>query len=347
MLNRVFGYLIWRHQTLRHFIEVLKQLRINLLIGLGDWIVSVYNIEVYITVVGVHHNLNRISDIIGLSDFIAVRLRVRIVRACGISVQHPVNLSVCNDRIRVVFVTQIRHNLPHTLCNISVDDDAGVALDVGGYQNLGALLSDSKHNPVEEIQLDTCISFILVVLVGASVRIVKLVFTGVNQYIVVGHLAEINFRLCYLNLVNRRFRRNILYQYIRLSAGGYSIYPGQSQTITVGIFQMSVQPCILNLILVDFSDGKISLGILTVYHVAVYIRIVEAVVLSDTLRLIIESVHRVVVVDTDIFDGLRIVGDILAGQRVVGREGLNGDIVYLIRVLCIFDVAFQIGRLLC
>ena len=88
----------------------------------------------------------------------------------------------------------------------------------------------------------------------------------------------------------------------------------------MGIFQVPVEPSVLNLFFVNFSGGQISLGVFPVYHISVYVNIVEFVVLSDTLRLIIESVYRFIVVNTNIFNSFRVSCNILAGQRIVCIE---------------------------
>ena len=49
------------------------------------------------------------------------------------------------------------------------------------------------------------------------------------------------------------FRRDVLNQHIRLTAGGDLIYSGKGRAISVGVLQMSVQPGVTDLFFVDLS----------------------------------------------------------------------------------------------
>lgn len=51
------------------------------------------------------------------------------------------------------------------------------------------------------------------------------------------------------------------------------------------------------------GSALLGLCVFPVYHISVHVNIVELIVLSDTLCLIIESVYRFIVVDTDVFNG--------------------------------------------
>ena len=79
---------------IRRQAALLEQGGINLLIGLCHRIVFVYNVKVHVAIVGVNYNFYRISDIVGTAHLAVIRLRVRIIRAGGICVQHPVKLAV-------------------------------------------------------------------------------------------------------------------------------------------------------------------------------------------------------------------------------------------------------------
>ena len=105
---------------------------------------------------------------------------------------------------------------------------------------------------------------------------------------------------------------------------------------------MFIVPGIADLFLVDFSGRQERLGILSIDHVPIYVYIIERVVLTDTLSLIIESLRRSIVVDTDVGNGICVVGNVLAGQILIGFKPFHIHIVESIRRLGILDIAFQI-----
>ena len=105
---------------------------------------------------------------------------------------------------------------------------------------------------------------------------------------------------------------------------------------------MPVEPGVVDLFFVDLSRGKIGLGILAVDHVSVHVDVVKFIVLPYTLCLIVERLYRLVIVDSDVFDRLRIVCNILAGQLVVCSKGFYRYVLKLISVLGVFDISLQI-----
>ena len=70
---------------------------------------------------------------------------------------------------------------------------------------------------------------------------------------------------------------------------------------------MSVEPGIVYLLLIDFSDRKIGLCILTVQIISIYVSIIKLIVLPDALSLIIEFLYRLVVVNSYVSDRLVVV----------------------------------------
>ena len=122
----------------------------------------------------------------------------------------------------------------------------------------------------------------------------------------------------------------------------------RGDAVAVSVFQMSVEPGLVDLLLVDLSGGgEIGLGQFPVDHVSVHVYVVELVVLTDTLGLVVEGVDRLVIVDPDVVDGLRIVDDVLAGQVIVRRKGFFLYVVKLVRVLGVLDISLQILSFLC
>ena len=108
------------------------------------------------------------------------------------------------------------------------------------------------------------------------------------------------------------------------------------------IFEVTVQPGVVDLSFIDLSGRQERLCIFAVDHVTVYIHIVERVVLTDTLRLIVELLRRSEIVDTDVVDRFGICRDVLGCQGVVSRKGFDVDIIQLVRVLRIFDISLKI-----
>ena len=77
------------------------------------------------------------------------------------------------------------------------------------------------------------------------------------------------------------------------------------------IFEVTVQPGVIDLRFIDFSGRQEGLRIFAVDRVAVNVHIVKSVVLADTLRLVVELLRRTEIVDTDVVDRFRVFGDIL------------------------------------
>ena len=110
----------------------------------------------------------------------------------------------------------------------------------------------------------------------------------------------------------------------------------------MGILQVSVEPGIIDFFFINFSHGHVGLGIFSVDHITVYIDVVKFVVLSDTLRLVVEGVVRLIIVNSNISDSLCIGIDVFAGQFVICCKGLDRYVVKLICILGIFDVSLEI-----
>ena len=105
---------------------------------------------------------------------------------------------------------------------------------------------------------------------------------------------------------------------------------------------MLIQPGVCDLGFIDLSGGQECLGILPVDHIPVHIHIIEGVVLTDALRLIVELLGRIKIVNPDVIDGLCVIIDVVSGQRIVCRKGFHTDVIQLICILGIFDIPVQI-----
>ena len=205
-----------RTQALRHLIEVLEQRRINLLEGLRYRILFIDDIEFHIAVVGIHNHLNGVADVV--RRLAGDRLRIRIQRAFGISVHHPVEFAVYGHQIRVVFIAQIRHDFHDPFDYVAVDDNLGIAVNIRGHQKLQTALADREYQTVERVQLDARAALVTRVLVAGTVRIVEFLLIGIDNDIFVGQFAEVDLRSVNLNLRDLRNRRNVADQHVRLSA---------------------------------------------------------------------------------------------------------------------------------
>ena len=74
------------------------------------------------------------------------------------------------------------------------------------------MLPNGKHETVDRVQLDPCITFISGILVTVSIRIVKFIFRRIYQRIVRGQLTEIDLRPLDIDLIYTRYRRDAVYE---------------------------------------------------------------------------------------------------------------------------------------
>ena len=64
--------------------------------------------------------------------------------------------------------------------------------------------------------------------------------------------------------------------------------------------------------------------------------------MTDTLRLVVELLRRVEVIDSDIVDCFHILVDVCGSQFIVSRKRLNINIVELICILRVLDISFEV-----
>ena len=113
----------------------------------------------------------------------------------------------------------------------------------------------------------------------------------------------------------------------------------------MSIFQVFRKPGLIHdqrIRLINFTSGEEGLGVLPVDHVTVHIHIVEPIIGSQVLRLIVELLRRLKVVNADIGNGAHVVDDIFFCERIRCGEFLGHDILQVIGILGIGDVVLQV-----
>ena len=118
---------------IRDLIIRSEQLRIDLFVCLSDRIGLIHDVESSAAVVCVHDDLDGVSDVVGRTDSVrvtVVRLGVRILAACCVSIQYPVELAVNDGHVRILFIREVRHDLLDSAHNISYEHDLRLARDV-------------------------------------------------------------------------------------------------------------------------------------------------------------------------------------------------------------------------
>ena len=330
-----------RLQPFGHLIQRLEQFRIDLRIGLRDRIVLVYNVVVRGTVVRIDDDLDGVADVVRRA-LIRIRFGIRELVAHRVGVDDPVQFAVHRAHVRIGFIADVRHDFLDTVDDVAVDDDAAAALDIGGYQQLHAVLADREHQTVDRVELDACSTFIAGVLIGIAVRVVELVFIRSDDDVGVRQFAEVDFRLRDVDFFNAGDRRDAVDQHVGLAARSDLVDAGQRDAVAVRVFQVGVDPRVADLLFVDLTGRQEGLRVIAVDLVTVDVDIREGVVLTDTLCLVVESIRRRVVIDTDVGDRRIVVLNILSAQIVAGREGLDRNILQIICVLGVFDVALQV-----
>ena len=116
-------------EAFRHLFKGLEQGRVNLCKCGCYRVLIVYDIEIYITIICIHNHLYGISDVVNIS--FAIRFRIRVVGAECICINHPVQLAVNGDHVRVILIVQIRHYSSYSLHHISVDNNLRAAVNIG------------------------------------------------------------------------------------------------------------------------------------------------------------------------------------------------------------------------
>ena len=115
-----------RFQAVRHFIEALEQHGIYRLHRLRYRIIFIDYIEIRCSIISIDNDFDRISDVICLP--LAIRFRIRITIAARVSINDPIQFAVNRNHIRITFVVQHRHDLAHTMFDISVENYARFAV---------------------------------------------------------------------------------------------------------------------------------------------------------------------------------------------------------------------------
>ena len=324
-------------QALGHLMEIPEQLGIDLLQGQGDGVVAVHDVVVHAAVIGVHHHLHRVADIVGAVA--VVGLGIGVVSGGGVGVEDPEQALVGDHDVGVVVVGQERRDLLHAVFDVAVDDDAGIPGDIGGDQDLDVPFTQGEQAAVQQVQRDAGSAGIFGVDVAGVAGIVEFLLVGVHDGIGVGILAEVDGGVGHLDLFHLGDGRDGIDEHIRLAGGGDLVHPGQGDAVAVGVFQVGVEPGIGDGGLVQLTGGEVGLGVFAVYHIAVHVRVVEVVVQTDGLGLVVVFQHRRVVVDADVGDGLGIGQDIVHPQPVADVVIVGGYVVQIVGVAGEIDVA--------
>ncbi|MPN06227.1 hypothetical protein SDC9_153483 [bioreactor metagenome] len=97
-----FGVTDMLFQALRHLRNIFDQSRENLAISFKHRLI-VYLIEGDVTIVGVHHYLYRVFDIVLACGFV-IRLGVWVLAAGGKTIHNPVLLAIRQRHVRLVVI---------------------------------------------------------------------------------------------------------------------------------------------------------------------------------------------------------------------------------------------------
>ena len=145
-----------------------------------------------------------------------------------------------------------------------------------------------------------------------------------------------------MNLGGGRFRRYIFYDHRWLSTSRYRIYSGQSHPISMSVFQVFIEPCLIYFAFINFSWRQECLRILAVDIISVHVDIVELVILPYGLSLIIKLFRRHIVVYSYIGNCWLIFYYIFLRQVVISWKELRIDIFQSVSLLRILNISLQV-----
>ncbi len=327
-----------------HLREAREQLRERGLVRLDHRVLRVDDVEVDRAVVRVDGRLHRVAHVVerAVEPAGAVEaLRVRVLVARRVAVEHPDQPTVRDHRVRVGVVVQERRGLLDPVEDVAQVQHLGLRRDLARDQDVEVVEPQRERGAAQPArELDATGARVAVeVVAGALLRVVELLGLRVDEREAGEVLAEVD-----LGPVERdvALGRDVAQQVVGLADGAGRVARRHDRAVPVRVHEVPVDPGLAREVRrVELARGDQRLHELAVDHVAVDVRVGELVEgLQRLEQLEVAQDHRRVP-EARVLDRRRVVHDRLRGQVLLVGEALDRDLVEVERVTGRVDVALR------
>ena len=270
-------------------------------------------------VVGVHHDLHRVAQVVHA----ALRRRVRVARGGGVGVLYPPQAAVGDDHVRVVVQGEEGRRGADARADVVADDDAALALDGRRGEELdGAELRREREAVEQRRDGDAAAPRVVGVHVAVGARVVELLVLGLHEAVAGAALAVVDARLRDLE-ARHALRRDVLHEEVRGAVAGHLVHGRHGDAEAVRVGDVLVDPRLglrRQAVDVELARREHRLAVHAVHGVAVHVGVEERVVRPQLLQLPVAGDQGVGIPQADVAQRGLVVCQLLRRERRLGRE---------------------------
>ncbi|GBD28715.1 hypothetical protein HRbin31_00736 [bacterium HR31] len=200
---------------------------------------GVRHVEPHVPVVGVHHRLHGVPDVVERT----CRLAVRVTVAGGVRVHHPEHAALGHHRVGIPVVPEERRQAPDPLGHRAGEQDPAVRGEVRGEQDAPVAEAGGEgHAPQPAAQGDPRPALVAAGHVLVAPGVVELFHPGADDHVVAGQLAEVDLRAVQPQLRELRAGRDVPQPQLRQALLRDPVHGGRHHAVTVGVDEVLVHP---------------------------------------------------------------------------------------------------------
>ncbi|GBD30465.1 hypothetical protein HRbin32_01570 [bacterium HR32] len=306
---------------------------------------GVKDVEADTPVVGVHHRLHRVPDVVGGS----CGLRVRVAVAGGVGVHDPEQPTLRHHHVRVPVVAQEGSEPPHPVGDGPVEQDTAVGREVCGQEDPRLPEPGGERQaPEPAVQRDATLSAVAGGDVLVPARVVELRDPGADDGVIAGELSEVDLGPVHPQLGDLRPRREVPQPQLRQPLLGHAVDGRGHHAVAVRVHQVAVHPgpgLWGQPVQVQLPRGQHQLLLSTTDPVAVDVHVREHVVGAQSLQLPVRFQEGPVVPQADVFQRVPVPRQSCGVQPLRGLEGHSPDAVEAVGPQGGLDVHAQVRGL--